>query len=69
MLPGVNLIGCSNYARLEVQMLVATSPLARLHFVQSLHNARAQSCQTAGMNEMTWTQFVRNAHRLVFKIR
>lgn len=53
MLPSVNLIGCSNYGRLEVRMLVATSQPARFHFVRSSHNARAQSCQTAGMNEMT----------------
>jgi hypothetical protein len=65
----VNLIGYSDYARLEVQMLVATSPLARLHFVQSLHNACAQSCQATAINEMTWTQFVRKAHHLVFKPR
>jgi len=68
MLTGVNLIGCSTFASLEVPMLVAIPPLARFHFVQSLRKALAQSCQAAGMNEMTWTQFVRNAHRLVFEI-
>jgi hypothetical protein len=69
MLPGVNSIGCFNYARLEMPRVATVRLSARFHFVQSLHNARAQSCQAAGMNEMTWTQFVRNAHRLVFKIR
>ena len=69
MLPGVNLIGCSNYARLEMPRVATVHLLARFHFVQSLHKAHARSRHAAGMNEMTWTQFMRNAHRLVFKIR
>jgi hypothetical protein len=69
MLPGVNLIGDCNCVRLEMPRVATARLSARFHFVQSLHNARAQCCQAAGMNKMTWTQFVRNAHRLVFKIR
>jgi hypothetical protein len=69
MLPGVNLIGGFNFARLEMPKVATARLSARFQFVQLLHNARAQSCQTAGMNEMTWTQFVRNAHRPVFKSR
>ena len=69
MLPGVNLIACSNFARLEMPRVATVRLLARFHFVQTLHKAHAQSGHAARMNEMTWTQFVRNAHRLVFNIR
>lgn len=69
MLPGVNLIGCSNYSRLEMPRVATVRPLARFHCVQSLHKAHARNCHAAGLNEIPWKRFVRNAHRLVFKIR
>jgi hypothetical protein len=51
MLPGVNLIGGFNFACLDMPKVATARLSARFHFVQSLHNARAQSCQTAGMND------------------